>query len=147
MIKNLVLFQPGVHFLSKLQVLKADCGFEGNKVDKLFLDGVGLQVDSVLIDVGGFGNVGDLVNQGVCGITGLDAGVGIHHQGCCQEHDEGRNWVDTIIGSERGGDFNFHDIFCHFCTTEHETFIFMGGSICIGSATRMVGPIEGVITC
>jgi hypothetical protein len=46
--KNLVLFQPGVHFLSKLQVLKADCGFKGNKVDKLFLDGIGLQVDGIL---------------------------------------------------------------------------------------------------
>jgi hypothetical protein len=80
--KNLVIIQPGIHLLCEFQVMKADCSFKGNKVDKLFLDGIGLQVDSVLINVGSLCNVGNLINRGTRGIIGIDAGAGINHQGC-----------------------------------------------------------------
>lgn len=43
----LVFFQPGIQLLVELEVVETDGGFQGDEVDKLFLDGIGLQVDSV----------------------------------------------------------------------------------------------------
>ncbi len=58
-----------------------------------------------------------------------------------------KSMVRAGIGLTRSSAVHFHDVCSHFCTTEHERFVFAGGSICIGSATRMVGPIEGAIAC
>ncbi len=49
--------------------------------------------------------------------------------------------VDSVIGGERQGNFHFHDVHGHFCTTELETFSFAVGSTCIGSTTRFVALI------
>jgi hypothetical protein len=56
----LVFFQPGIQLLVELEVVETDGGFQGYEVDKLFLDGVGLQVDGVLVNVGNLGDVADL---------------------------------------------------------------------------------------
>ncbi len=76
-------------------------GFESNKIDKLFLDGVGLQVDGILVNVFHLGNVGNFINWTTQQIIGLDMGVGIHNQGCFQEHGKGGDRVDSVIGGEQ----------------------------------------------
>jgi hypothetical protein len=58
-----LFFQPSVHLPAKFQGFETNSGFQGDKVDKLFLDGIGLQVDSILVKVGSLGDVGNFVNR------------------------------------------------------------------------------------
>ncbi len=110
----LVFFQPDIQLLVKLQVVETDGGLQGDKVDKLFLDGIGLQVHGILVNVGNLGNVTDLFNRRACGIIGLDMSIGVHHQSGLKDHSKGFNWVDLVIGSKGRRDFHVQDVCGHF---------------------------------
>ncbi len=108
----LIFMQPGEHRFVVLQVREADSSFKGDKVDKLMLLYIGLQVRDILFNVGNLGNVVNVFNGRKQRVIGFKTRVGIQVLAGLKKHAESWSRVDFVIGGKRYSDFQLLLVHC-----------------------------------